>query len=103
MDITLHRNGPVPFFACDDPAWGGCVHGFSTRLGGVSPAPWDSLNLGAGRGDEPAHVAENFRRFCAAVGAAPAALVKNHQVHSDRIRRVGPDDRLPDPRRPRRL
>ena len=39
MDITLHRNGPVPFFACDDPAWGGCVHGFSTRLGGVSPPP----------------------------------------------------------------
>ena len=100
MDITLHRNGPVPFFACDDPAWGGCVHGFSTRLGGVSPAPWDSLNLGAGRGDEPAHVAENFRRFCAAVGADSAALVKNHQVHSDRIRRVGPDDRLPDPAAP---
>ena len=21
-------------------------HGFSTRIGGVSPAPWDSLNLG---------------------------------------------------------
>ena len=100
MDITLHRDGPVPFFACDDPAWGGCVHGFSTRLGGVSPAPWDSLNLGAGRGDEPAHVAENFRRFCAAVGADSAALVKNHQVHSDRIRRVGPDDQLPDPAAP---
>ena len=100
MDITLHRNGPVPFFACDDPAWGSCVHGFSTRLGGVSPAPWDSLNLGAGRGDEPAHVAENFRRFCAAVGADSAALVKNHQVHSDQIRRVDPDDRLPDPAAP---
>lgn len=25
-------------------------HGFSTRIGGVSPAPWDSLNLGVGRG-----------------------------------------------------
>lgn len=95
MDITLHRNGPVPFFACDDPAWGGCVHGFSTRLGGVSPAPWDNLNLGAGRGDEPAHVAENFRRFCAAVGADSAALVKNHQVHSDRIDLI--HDRLVKP------
>ena len=35
MGITLHRDGPVPFFACDDPAWGGCVHGFSTRLGDI--------------------------------------------------------------------
>ena len=100
MDITLHRGGPVPFFSCGDPAWRGTAHGFSTRLGGVSPAPWDSLNLGAARGDEPAHVAENFRRFCAAVGADPAGLVKNHQVHSDRIRRVGPDDQLPDPAAP---
>lgn len=28
----------------------GVRHGFSTRIGGVSPAPWDSLNLGVGRG-----------------------------------------------------
>lgn len=33
--------------ALDDPA---IVHGFSTRLGGVSPAPWDSLNLDDRRG-----------------------------------------------------
>ena len=26
----------------------GVRHGFSTRTGGVSPAPWDSLNLGVG-------------------------------------------------------
>ena len=28
----------------------GVRHGFSTRIGGVSPAPWDSLNLGHGPG-----------------------------------------------------
>ena len=100
MDITLRRDGAVPFFACDDPAWRGAAHGFSTRLGGVSPAPWDSLNLGAGRGDEPARGAENFRRFCAAVGADPDALVKNHQVHSSVIRRVDRSDCLPDPSSP---
>ena len=83
--IQMERRG-VPFFSCGDPAWAGAAHGFSTRLGGVSPAPWDSLNLGAGRGDDPSNVAENFGRFCAAVGADPAALVKNHQVHGDRIR-----------------
>ena len=43
-------------------------HGFSTRIGGVSPAPWDSLNLGVGRGDDMDRVRENYRRFCAALG-----------------------------------
>lgn len=33
-------------------------HGFSTRIGGVSPAPWDSLNLGVGRGDDMDRVRE---------------------------------------------
>lgn len=31
------------------PLLTGVRHGFSTRRGGVSPAPWDSLNLGPGR------------------------------------------------------
>lgn len=36
----------------------GVRHGFSTRIGGVSPAPWDSLNLGVGRGDDMDRVRE---------------------------------------------
>ena len=35
---------------------GSIRHGFSTRTGGVSPSPWNSLNLGVGRGDDPANV-----------------------------------------------
>ena len=57
-------------------------------MGGVSPSPWDSLNLGASRGDESANVAENFRRFRAAIGASEAASVKNHQVHGTLVRSV---------------
>ena len=49
---------------------GSIRHGFSTRTGGVSPAPWDSLNLGVGRGDDLANVQENFRR-CAACWVCP--------------------------------
>lgn len=50
MEVTLRTCQSVPFYACGgfDPSV--CAHGFSTRLGGVSPAPWDSLNLGANRG-----------------------------------------------------
>ena len=100
MDIIRQERHGVSFYACTHPAWTGAAHGFSTRLGGVSPAPWDSLNLGANRGDEPANVAENFRRFCAAVGADPDALVKNHQVHSDRVRPVTRADVMDGPAAP---
>ena len=50
----------------------------STRDGGVSPAPWDSLNLGLAVGDDAAAVAENRRRFVALTGAQPLWL---QQVH----------------------
>ena len=88
MDIIRQERHGVPFYSCSHPAWLGAPHGFSTRLGGVSPAPWDSLNLGSNRGDDPANVRENFTRFCAAIGTDVHALVKNHQVHSRQVRPV---------------
>jgi YfiH family protein len=36
--------------------------GFTTRAGGVSPSPWDSLNLGLGVHDDAARVRANRRR-----------------------------------------
>ena len=67
-------------------------YGFSTRLGGVSPAPWDSLNLGISRGDSDENVWENYRRFCAAVGVAPESTVFTQQTHSENIRQVTDQD-----------
>lgn len=66
----------------------GVRHGFSTRLGGVSPAPWDSLNLGPGRGDAPENVAENHRRFLSAIGADYRRCVLARQVHETTVRPV---------------
>ena len=100
VEIVFQERHGVPFYACTDPRWCGAPHGFSTRLGGVSPAPWDSLNLGAGRGDDPARVGENFRRFCRAVGTDADALVKNRQVHGTTIRSVTRADVLSDPSLP---
>ena len=76
------RNG-VTFYRVEGL---GTVHGFSTRLGGVSTPPFDTLNLGLSQGDDPACVRENFRRFCAAVGADLSRMVVTHQVHRDDIR-----------------
>ena len=55
---------------------------FSTRLGGVSEAPFDTLNLGRLTDDDPERVEENRRRFCAEVDADFARLTMNRQVHS---------------------
>jgi polyphenol oxidase len=39
------------------------VHGIAVRHGGVSPPPWESLNLSVKTGDEAERVLENRRRF----------------------------------------
>lgn len=63
-------------------------HGFSTRLGGVSSGAMGSLNLGRNRGDDPANVAENYRRICRSLGLAESRLVTAKQIHSTRVLRV---------------
>jgi len=61
-------------------------HGFSTRQGGVSVPPWDTLNLGVGRGDDDAAVQENYRRFCATIGTDFKRPVLSKQVHETAVR-----------------
>ena len=53
----------------------------TTRLGGVSAAPWDSLNLGDHVGDEPAHVTANRSRLRFHLPSDPVWL---RQVHGRR-------------------
>lgn len=67
-------------------AAGGVAHGFSTRIGGVSEGIWASMNLGTTRGDDPDCVRENYRRFCAAIGADASRIVMTNQIHSTVIR-----------------
>ena len=63
-------------------------HGFSTRIGGVSPAPWDSLNLRPNQGDGPKALRENYRRFFAVLGLDEHRTVLSQQTHTANIRRV---------------
>lgn len=67
-------------------------HGFSTRKGGVSASPWDSLNLGIGRGDEDTAVLENYRRFCGAVRTDINRAVLSKQVHETTVHLCTSDD-----------
>jgi YfiH family protein len=66
----------------------GYVVGFTTRAGGVSEAPYDSLNLTVGTGDDHLRVEENRRLACEAVGVAGESLAFNRQVHSPLVHRA---------------
>ena len=53
-----------------------------TRQGGVSPRPWDSLNVGGSIGDDIAHVRENRIRSFKTLERAPESIHDVWQVHS---------------------
>jgi YfiH family protein len=54
---------------------------FSTRVGGVSSGPYESLNLGLMTADDPANVDANRRSLCETVGADADALAMPLQGH----------------------
>ncbi len=68
-----------------------CIpHAFTTRAGGVSPAPFDSLNFGNPM-DLPPHIARdpianikgNFRRVLDTIGTPDREVVEVYQIHSN--------------------
>ena len=61
---------------------------FSTRLGGVSEGPYESLNLGLLTADEPERVRENRRLLCDRVGADAGTATMAMQRHGARVTRA---------------
>lgn len=74
----MHPDWLIP----DWPAPAGVRTLFTTRAGGVSMVPHDSLNLGDHVGDEPASVAANRAMLGQALGATPVFL---QQVHGTKV------------------
>jgi polyphenol oxidase len=60
---------------------------FSTRVGGVSEAPYEALNVGVLTGDERDRVGENRRRLADSIDRDPEGVVMGRQVHGTEIRR----------------
>lgn len=72
----------LTYYQFDDlTAEPGLYHGVFTRAGGVSRAPFESLNLSRSVGDEPAAVAENNRRMLAAFDVQPQQATTAWLVH----------------------
>jgi YfiH family protein len=79
----------LPWAAAD--RYGAAV-AVTTRNGGVSPAPYDTLNLGLHVGDEATRVQTNRARAAAAFGVELETMVFARQVHGTAAVVVGPDD-----------
>jgi hypothetical protein len=64
---------------------------FSTRVGGVSEGPYESLNLGIFTGDEPGRVVLNRRRLAGEAGVDPQQTRMAWQQHGPEVRRASPE------------
>ncbi len=68
------------------------VHAFSTRHGGRSAFPYQSLNLGLHTRDDIMNVRANRDRFVTNFGISPAEVVSLHFIHSNKVLKVGAQD-----------
>ena len=81
------EKGGVKVLVCRPLEEKGFVNGFSTRLGGVSAFPENSLNLAGYDEDSAENIAENRRRFLG-VFEGDYTLASNWQIHSADVRVV---------------
>ena len=88
MAFSENFNNGVLFHTSSVLSHEAIVHGFSTRIGGVSEGVFSSMNLRISCGDDAQRVMENYRRFCAALGTDAEKCVLSKQVHEDTVRRV---------------
>ncbi len=64
------------------------AHAFSTRRGGLSSVPFETLNLGQSVGDDRAKVDENRRRFFGEFGIQPHQVVRVYQGHDNGVLQI---------------
>jgi len=83
--MPLTQTGNLKYYKFDLLEEAGLTQGIFTRKGGVSPAPWESLNLGGTVGDTRANVIDNRLRLFNALDRKVESLFDVWQVHGTRI------------------
>lgn len=68
------------------------LHAFSTRHGGHSHFPYQSLNLGLHTRDDIMTVRANRDRYVTNFGISPSEVVSLHFIHSNKVLEVGATD-----------
>lgn len=93
-EIETQAKGPSLFYLQPwTEKFAGLTAGFTGRDGGVSAAPWSSLNCGLHVGDADGDVVRNRQRIAEALGWPFEAWTCAEQVHGNRVAVVGKDDR----------
>ena len=77
----LRTDGGVAFFEYVGWSQVRCI--FTTRIGGASSRPYDSLNLGVSTGDDPKVVSGNLMFVCRSCGLDDKRIVRTRQTHSE--------------------
>jgi YfiH family protein len=91
MQRVVHANGVITYQFDSLMGLPVAAH-VSTRHGGVSPAPWNTLNFSSVRGDTPERVQQNRQRLADALGIDDSAVVRCHQTHGTGIAKVDEND-----------
>src|SRR5512138_1703779 len=83
--MHLHEAGVLRYYSFELFDAFGLPHGLFTRHGGVSPTPWESLNLGGTVGDTREHVIENRRRIFQIFDRPVESIFDSWQVHGREV------------------
>jgi hypothetical protein len=87
--MKRHESGRIVYYTSGLFDNAGIVHGFFTRLGGVSPAPFDSLNMKPDPADSTENITQNRKLATAALKQDPGRLVFASLDHNNRAEIVG--------------
>lgn len=92
--LVEHRFDGISFFTFEDfDEHESVVHGIFSRRGGVSSAPYDSLNIGLQTDDRPEMIAENVRRIARALDLEPDGIHRPVLSHGDAVAVLEPASR----------
>jgi purine-nucleoside/S-methyl-5'-thioadenosine phosphorylase / adenosine deaminase len=86
--VTIDDNALKPDWSAPDRARAIST----TRAGGVSVRPWNSLNLGSHVEDDPEHVQENRRRLAESIGLDSDRIGWLNQVHGTEVVELTPNN-----------
>ncbi|MBW8011452.1 MAG: peptidoglycan editing factor PgeF [Chloroflexi bacterium] len=83
--MPFHQPDKLRYFTFDIFETNALTHAVFTRRGGVSPAPWAYLNVGATVGDEFSNVLENRQRSFKTVGREIETMFDSWLVHGAQV------------------
>lgn len=87
--VVTKKQGTVEYLAAEGID---AIHGFTTRIGGISTGKRSSMNIAYGNGDSMENVEKNLHILASSLGFDPNKLVLTRQTHSDIVRVVTEKD-----------